>query len=76
MSALPTVRSRQDALALLEQGKALIAAARDVADLTLLRSQAAAVRHYLRQQRFAFEAVMDAKVAATRLAKAMPEESP
>ena len=73
MSALPTVRSRQDAIALLEQGRRLIAEAKKVWDVKLLRDQAAAVAHYLRQQHAAYESIQDAAELKLRAERRLGE---
>jgi 16S rRNA G966 N2-methylase RsmD len=69
MTTLPAVRTRRDALALLDQGRRLLALARSAGDAKQLRDQAAAVERYLRQQKYAEGAALDAtelKVRAER----------
>jgi 16S rRNA G966 N2-methylase RsmD len=69
MSTLPVPRTERDALTLLEKGRQLLAQARDVGQVKQLRDQAAAVAHYLRQQKCARHACQDAaelKVRAER----------
>jgi hypothetical protein len=73
MTTLPAVRSEQDALALLEQGRQLIALARSAGEVKQLRDQAAAVAHYMRQQRFAFDAIQDAAELKLRAERRLGE---
>jgi hypothetical protein len=63
------VRAASDSLALLEQGRLLIAQARTTDDVKQIRDQAAAVERYFRQQKYALEVINDAgelKVRAER----------
>jgi 16S rRNA G966 N2-methylase RsmD len=60
LEQLPVVRSERDSLSLLDRGRQLIAEAKAAADVKEVRDKAAAVQRYMRQQRFALEAIQDA----------------
>jgi hypothetical protein len=72
-TTLPMVRAAGDSLALLERGRRLLAEALGAGEVKQLRDQAAAVERYLRQQKYAHDAIQDAAELKLRAERRLGE---